>query len=712
MSEEQKSDIGQENTGTVRTDSDVIEGLFDYNSIYGIEAEEKRKKQSDELMREIRREAELKAIKEDIERRYSLELEAAQSKANDYDLPQAEPQAVIVDTAVWAVSTSKAETELADKPVKKRKELKSQKRNNTHGAAYEAISDFGADILTYAALIIGSVLRVILVPIKAFYGYSEKATGFAARRAKRYAVSFLAEAVHFRKEIHSASSNIRRAFRHPAAIPSILAYYFKKAFKRHHGLIRTVVNVSLPIAAIMIFAITINYWNGVTFALKVTYNEHEIGYISNEAVYIRAQELVKEKMDTGAFGSDSTKVGEERTTAVVSAASAQPNLQAKYSLSLVSLEELNDAQTICDRIIENSVDNLTNACGVYIDGEFVCAVKNEADAKTVFDKIIAPYEAKAADDNGVVSFVQDIEYVQGLYPDNDSVMWDAAHLEQTLSSTTQRKREYTVGRNDSLESIAEEYDLTQEQLVSLNPDYDWDSIKRGDKVTVTVTEDLVTVKKTVTTTTTESVKFSTQKKRDATKYSGYRKVQQKGQDGVNKVITTTVYIDGEVADVIVDRERIVEPVDEIVIVGSNKYYGNVYVGEQSAKGFLWPAPSCHRISSPYGNRSSGWHKGVDLIKSGGGANGTPVIASRSGTIEVVSYGGSSYGNMILINHGDGYKTRYAHLLSGSIRVSTGDYVEAGKRIASVGSTGNSSGPHLHFEVIYNGSTRNPMNYIG
>ena len=67
--------------------------------------------------------------------------------------------------------------------------------------------------------------------------------------------------------------------------------------------------------------------------------------------------------------------------------------------------------------------------------------------------------------------------------------------------------------------------------------------------------------------------------------------------------------------------------------------------------------------------------------------------------------------MILINHGDGYKTRYAHLMNNSITVRPGDYVEGGKVIGKVGSTGNSTGPHLHFEVIYNGETQNPVDYI-
>ena len=85
-----------------------------------------------------------------------------------------------------------------------------------------------------------------------------------------------------------------------------------------------------------------------------------------------------------------------------------------------------------------------------------------------------------------------------------------------------------------------------------------------------------------------------------------------------------------------------------------------------------------------------------------------MLAAKGGTV-VKSYFSSSYGNYIVISHGGGLMTAYAHL---SRRlVSVGDTVSAGQQIGKVGSTGNSTGPHLHFEVYVNGSTVNPMNYV-
>ena len=125
----------------------------------------------------------------------------------------------------------------------------------------------------------------------------------------------------------------------------------------------------------------------------------------------------------------------------------------------------------------------------------------------------------------------------------------------------------------------------------------------------------------------------------------------------------------------------------------------------------WPCPSYNYISSNYGYRThpitgkvSSFHKGIDIAAS----SGNPVLAAASGTV-VKSYMSSSYGNYIVISHGGGLMTAYAHL---SRRlVSVGDTVSAGQQIGKVGSTGNSTGPHLHFEVYVNGSTVNPMNYV-
>ena len=462
----------------------------------------------------------------------------------------------------------------------------------------------------------------------------------------------------------------------------------------------------MPVSALLILIFTVNYWNGVTFALEVIYNDKSIGYISGEEVYIEAMDLVRDRLSSAAYSSSKNS-----STEMTVAASPADNFNARYALSLVSPEELNDAQAISDKMIENSVDNLTHACGIYIDGEFICAVKNEADAKTVFYDILEPYEKDAQANGYVVGFAETIDYVQGLYRDDESVMWDASRLSSVLTGESAAAKTYIIQSGDSIESVAEDFGVDEDYLRDNNPGYDWDDLKQGDSVVVKSSVKFISIKKIVSSSTTREIEFSTVKKRDATKYSGYRQVQQKGVNGTQRVTETKIYIDGILQDTDYSYETIKEPVDEIVTVGTRTSFNGVYIGTASESGFLWPAPSCHYVSSPYGWRSSGWHNGIDLVKSGGGALGTPVIASKSGRVEVVQRSNSGYGNMVLINHGDGYKTRYAHMIKGSITVSVGEYVEAGQTIGKVGSTGNSTGPHLHFEVIVNGETQNPKNYI-
>lgn len=124
----------------------------------------------------------------------------------------------------------------------------------------------------------------------------------------------------------------------------------------------------------------------------------------------------------------------------------------------------------------------------------------------------------------------------------------------------------------------------------------------------------------------------------------------------------------------------------------------------------WPVPGYSRISSPYGYRihpvtgASSIHTGIDIPAP----TGTPVTAYDSGTV-IYSGVQGTYGNTVMIRHNDGKVTLYAH--NSALNVSVGQTVQKGQVVAKIGSTGRSTGPHLHFEIRVNGSHTNPMNYI-
>ena len=143
---------------------------------------------------------------------------------------------------------------------------------------------------------------------------------------------------------------------------------------------------------------------------------------------------------------------------------------------------------------------------------------------------------------------------------------------------------------------------------------------------------------------------------------------------------------------------------------NNNKVSSTGAGATSTGGFFFPLAWSNGVTSAYGQRVhpiygyNGFHYGVDL---GAGMN-TAIYAVKSGTVTASTYGEAN-GYYVTINHGDGYSSLYAHMVSNE--VSVGSYVKQGDLIGHVGTSGWSNGPHLHFEILYNGSNVNPMNYI-
>lgn len=151
------------------------------------------------------------------------------------------------------------------------------------------------------------------------------------------------------------------------------------------------------------------------------------------------------------------------------------------------------------------------------------------------------------------------------------------------------------------------------------------------------------------------------------------------------------------------------------IFGEEYNYSSTIITGESTTGFIWPTIGAYYISSYYGyrtlNGTYALHAGIDIISSSGTTLGTPIIASASGTVTSVVYGTTGYGYNVIIDHGNGIQTRYAHMLEGSITVYVGQEVSQGQQVGQIGNTGNSTGAHLHFEIIINGTTVDPLNYV-
>lgn len=123
---------------------------------------------------------------------------------------------------------------------------------------------------------------------------------------------------------------------------------------------------------------------------------------------------------------------------------------------------------------------------------------------------------------------------------------------------------------------------------------------------------------------------------------------------------------------------------------------------------IWPVPGFPGMSRGYGTQPNGeFHRGIDVTQ--GGILGASIVAADGGVIEIASYGHWSYGNYIQINHQNGCKTLYAHCLG--LTAFAGQYVSPGQTIAFVGSTGVSTGAHLHFEVMQGGFLVDPLSVL-
>ncbi len=435
--------------------------------------------------------------------------------------------------------------------------------------------------------------------------------------------------------------------------------------------------------AVLIFEI--NYLNRFTYALEVRYSGQTIGYISNESVYLDARNMALDKLSVGLDTQNQDLLD-----------------TPEYKLSLVTSNKLIDSASLSDNLINASDKNITNACGIFIDGEFLCSVKNENDARSVFNTILETVPTDNPD--ATLGFLEEIDYIQGLYPDDEHTMWDAERLFEKLNSPKSEAVYYIAQPGDSFSKIASEHGLTTGELKIMNPQLG-DTILIGTILLVAEQKNHVTPKVTYTEVFREEVEFPVEVTYNPKLFSGDKRIIREGRNGTDLVTVSVTTVNGEVYDrEEIDRVTLVEAISKKVELGTAS--GNYYGGQTSSRGFVWPTPTARTISQRFGRYG---HKGLDITTSR--ASGHTIVASASGTVEIAGSTGNSYGVQVLINHGNGVKTRYAHCLSGSVVVRPGQYVSAGQKIAKIGSTGNSTGPHLHFEVIVNGRFVNPLNYV-
>ena len=192
--------------------------------------------------------------------------------------------------------------------------------------------------------------------------------------------------------------------------------------------------------------------------------------------------------------------------------------------------------------------------------------------------------------------------------------------------------------------------------------------------------------------------------------SAIQELKDKDSNNINKLSISEKY-ETELKD-FVSKEDVVSELYEkkvVVVAKSPVSYSssaNLSTTVVSLNGITLAKPVSGTVSSRFGIRNGVSHKGLDIAA----AKGTPIYAAASGTVITSAYGwNGGYGNYVVINHGNGISTAYGHC--SSLVAKVGQTVNQGDLIAYVGSTGDSSGNHLHFEVRVNGVAQNPQNYL-
>jgi murein DD-endopeptidase MepM/ murein hydrolase activator NlpD len=353
-----------------------------------------------------------------------------------------------------------------------------------------------------------------------------------------------------------------------------------------------------------------------------------------------------------------------------------------------------------NKVLDQTLTVLVPGAVIVIDGEEKLALSSKTAAEDLIYKIKNRYNSQIKNAKIIKTQVkEDVQVVAKNVP--VKILTDEHTAWQILTVGTEKMVAHQVAAGESIWSIAQNNNISVEELTAANPQINPDKIGIGDQIQLTKAEPILHVTSVLEYSEVKTVPFETQVNVDKTMLRGKVKVVQQGQDGAKEFHYRTVAVNGQTLDKqFIDAQVLEKPVAKVVQKGSKLVLA--YRSSGGSGDLRWPIRG--GITSPFGYRHGEFHTGLDI----NGSTGDTVRAAESGTVIDTGWGGN-YGKMIKISHGSGVQTWYCHLSRYS--VSVGDRVERGDAIGAVGSTGRSTGSHLHFEVRVNGSPVSPIKYL-
>ncbi|PGY07711.1 peptidoglycan DD-metalloendopeptidase family protein [Bacillus sp. AFS031507] len=371
------------------------------------------------------------------------------------------------------------------------------------------------------------------------------------------------------------------------------------------------------------------------------------------------------------------------------------------------------------RTIKSIFQLQTEASAIIIDGKPVVYVDNQNTAEEVMKKLIQHYvpedqltelKARKASVNSTlpalkenasrlldVRLSKNVSFsVENIVPEK---MMSAEEAVTFLQKGTLEEHKYVIKEGDVLEMIAQDHDLTLAEILAVNPGLKGKTLlKIGEKINITVPKPFIEVIVDKEVNKKEEIPFKNTVVEDSSLLKGETKVKQEGKSGSRSVTYKITEQKGVAVQKVESNATVLEqPVNQIVIKGTK------VIPSRGEGNFAWPTVGGY-VSSKQGPRWGRMHKGIDIARP---SNRT-IKAADNGVVVSAGWGGG-YGNKIVIDHKNGYRTLYGHMSSLKVRV--GQTVSKGTSIGVMGATGDATGVHLHFEVYKNGSLVNPLSYL-
>ena len=436
---------------------------------------------------------------------------------------------------------------------------------------------------------------------------------------------------------------------------------------------------SIVMMAILGAAGVLNYCT----AYEYSYNGQKLGLVKEKDDVLQITDLVQ------------TALTEEKNMNVVIDAKDDITFHRKLALDE---SQIDDSEQVLKRLTYMG-DLKVKATGIYVDGKKIGAVQDRKTAEQTLKDVADKY-TKTGDNIEVekVSFLEKLEInpcstdLQDLHSEKEMV--------DLLCTSGEKDTVHKIVAGDTLHSIAKKYDVTEDQLLADNKNINSKKLDVGSSIVVKQQAPVLTYEVVEKVTYDKVVKHEVEEQKSGDIYEGVKEIKQAGSDGLSEITARVTMQNGKK----VKEENLVttvktEPVKEVVLVGTKERPPTVGSGK-----YAWPLKGGYHLSSGFGSRWGRAHQGIDLACS----VGTSVYAADGGTVTRAGYSGA-YGNLVVIDHQNGQETRYAH--NSKLLVKVGDKVYQGQEIAKSGSTGRSTGPHLHFEIRFNGEPRNPLNYL-